>query len=276
MVEHPEAVTLAKQLNTQLKGSRISKADTGTSPHKWVFYWPSREELVERLEGKTIGHSKAVGRSIRIDIGHSRRLILDEFGGKVQYHEAGRPKPKTYHLLIAFEDDSFLTVAIQGWGFIGVSTEKQHLRRLKGREGAISATDRALTQKRFVAFIDNYEDKGKDSIKTFFTNGRSVAGIGNGYLQDILFRARVDPRRKVVDIRASEKKALYRGLKETMKEAVSLGGRECERDLLGEAGRYRPLMDRNTAGKPCPECKTKIVKMSYLGGSCYLCPKCQK
>lgn len=102
-----------------------------------------------------------------------------------------------------------------------------------------------------------------------------MAGIGNGYLQDVLFRAGVDPRRKVGEITADQQRALYDAVKETMQQAIAQNGRECERDLYGRPGSYQPIMDRNAKGKPCPECGTLIEKISYLGGSCYLCPTCQ-
>lgn len=108
------------------------------------------------------------------------------------------------------------------------------------------------------------------------TNGRRVSGIGNGYLQDILFRAGIDPRRKVASITAEETHALYGSVKETLDQAISLNGRECERDLHGEPGRYTPVMDRFAKGKPCPTCGNPIQKISYLGGSCYICSACQK
>jgi len=57
--------------------------------------------------------------------------------------------------------------------------------------------------------------------------------------------------------------------------AVTAGGRDTERDLLGRPGGYRCILDSRAAGEPCPVCGTAIEKMSYLGGACYFCPACQ-
>ena len=54
------------------------------------------------------------------------------------------------------------------------------------------------------------------------------------------------------------------------------GGRDTERDLLGEKGGYRTLLSKLTVGKPCPYCGNSIQKASYLGGTVYFCPKCQE
>ena len=276
MIELPEAFTIARQLNGELERKRIVSADTGSSPHKWVFYRPSRDDLEKKLPGKAVSKVTAVGRGIHMHLQPPLVLVVDDFGGRVLYHSPGDRLPKKYHLLLEFEDNSFLTVAIQGWGFIAALTEKELKGSVHARATALSPIGKTFTLKRFNGVLDRYEEKDKDSIKTFFTNARSIAGIGNGYLQDILFRAGVNPRIKVGSITAEERKALYQATREIVKQAVSLNGRECERDIYGTPGEYSPVMDQHAKGKPCPVCGTAVQKISYLGGSCYICPTCQK
>jgi formamidopyrimidine-DNA glycosylase len=275
MIELPEAATIAKQIKAEVRGKKVVGADTGTSPHKWVFYAPERKALETRLRGKTVDDAGFAGRAVRLSMSSGRILMVDDFGGRVTFHEPGDGLPKKYHLLLRFDDDSALSVAIQGWGFIALATERQITKRNKARAEALSPVVRRFTLKHFNSLFDPYEGNEKDPIKTFFTNGRNVAGIGNGYLQDILFRARIDPRRKVGDIKKKEQTALHKAVKETIAQAIALGGRECERDLYGGPGKCRPVMDRYAAGKPCTVCGTTIQKISYLGGSCYICPQCQ-
>lgn len=276
MIELPEAATIAKQLNAKVRGKRVVSTSVGSSPHKWVFYEPRREVMERRLPGLTFSGATFLGRGIHLSTSSRRVLFVDDFGGRVLFHEAGESEPKKYHLLARFEDDSFVTIAIQGWGFIALVTGPQLAKRLKDRAMALQPVGKSFTVKGFKRLFNSYKGGEKDPIKTFFTNGKNVAGIGNGYLQDILFRGKVDPRRKVVDITKREQSALHRAVKETVTQAIALGGRPCERDLFGRPGRYRPTMDRYAAGKPCPECRTKIQKLSYLGGSCYICPTCQR
>jgi formamidopyrimidine-DNA glycosylase len=47
------------------------------------------------------------------------------------------------------------------------------------------------------------------------------------------------------------------------------------KNLHNNRGRYIRIMDKNAVGRPCPECGGEIVKIQYLGGACYFCPKCQ-
>ena len=61
----------------------------------------------------------------------------------------------------------------------------------------------------------------------------------------------------------------------TVREVTKQGGRSDETDLHGKPGGYQRIMDSRAAGRPCPECATKVLKVQYLGGACYFCPKCQ-
>jgi formamidopyrimidine-DNA glycosylase len=273
MIELPEAVTIARQLNEAVRGKRILSAGAGSSPHKWVFYKPAREEMEKRLRSRIIGEVTSTRRAVHMAILPGKILSVDDFGGRITYHQPKERLPKKYHLLLRLEDESFLTIAIQGWGFIALDTRRQLDARSKPLASALSPVGRAFTLKRFKSRF--CKENERDPIKTFFTNRKNVAGIGNGYLQDILFRAKIDPRRKVGDIKDKETTALHRAVNETVVQAIGLGGRECERDIYGKPGRYKPIMDRYAAGKPCPLYRTPVEKMSYLGGSCYVCPKCQ-
>jgi formamidopyrimidine-DNA glycosylase len=100
-------------------------------------------------------------------------------------------------------------------------------------------------------------------------------GVGNGYLQDILFRAKIHPKRWVIDIAEGERRVLYEAIRETIKQAVEMGGRDTERNLYDRPGGYRRILDSRNVGQPCPECGTPIEKIQYLGGAAYFCPRCQ-
>lgn len=94
-------------------------------------------------------------------------------------------------------------------------------------------------------------------------------------MQDILFRSGLDPRRKVPSIHANERQNLYNAIQGVIGQAIVLGGRDDESDLFGQPGRYIRMMDSRTAGKPCPACGNSVQKIAYLGGACYICPRCQ-
>ena len=113
-------------------------------------------------------------------------------------------------------------------------------------------------------------------MKGLLTQDQLIPGLGNAIAQDIMFRARLHPRRGLETLAAAEVDGLYAAITGTVREVIAAGGRYDERDLHGRPGGYVRVMDAKArAGVPCPACGTPVEKISYLGGACYLCPVCQ-
>lgn len=128
----------------------------------------------------------------------------------------------------------------------------------------------------FQAFNDILEESSTKMIKAVLLNQWKIAGIGNSYLQGILFKAKIHPKRKVVDISENDRKDLFNAIKEILNEAIRLGEREDEYDLYNKPGGYKKILSKRMKGKPCPKCGTVIKKSNVLGSSSYVCPSCQK
>ncbi|MCU0503867.1 MAG: endonuclease VIII, partial [Anaerolineae bacterium] len=143
-----------------------------------------------------------------------------------------------------------------------------------GKPGVSPLSD-AFTYEYFEGRFGELKENDPSSVKFFVISKPGVWGVGNGCLQDILFRARIHPRRRALDLREGERRALHAALRDTLGQMVAQGGRDGEIDLYGQPGGYQRILSSETAGKPCPECGTPIEKISYLGGASYFCPKCQ-
>lgn len=195
-------------------------------------------------------------------------------GGKMLLHADGSTVPKKHHLLLGFEDGRFLSVAVQGWG--GIWLFEPGGRPDYDDPSRVSPISDAFTYDRFKELLAEDAQQGKRSVKAFMASRPRLAGIGNGYVQDVCFRAGLDPRREHATLSGQERQRWYRAIRKTLGEAIELGGRDTERDLRGQPGRYVAVMDQRAKGKPCPECGATIEKFAYLGGSCYVCPQCQR
>jgi formamidopyrimidine-DNA glycosylase len=145
--------------------------------------------------------------------------------------------------------------------------------RYPGKLGLSPVDEKEFSYQNFCAVL---EQGGNKIVKYVLMEQTKIAGIGNGYLQDILFRAKLHPKRKVADLSKTERKTLYNAIRKTLNEAVRRGGGEFEVDLYDQPGRYKRLVGEHMKGKPCPACGTTIEKLSVLGGSVYVCPSCQK
>lgn len=274
MIELPEATVIARQMTGELTGKQIAYGNRGNAPHKFAFTSGTAEEyeaiLKDRAVGETTGHGSAILTALGDHV-----LVLGGGGERILLHESDRTLPKKYQLLLSFEDGAYLTVTVQGWGnvlLLPQSTVGDHPHVSSGR---ITPLSDAFTWEYFRSLFLEHDQESSKSVKYFVISDPGVWGIGNGCLQDILYRAKIHPKRRVVDITEDEQHALYDAIRGTLTQMVELGGRDSERDLYGDKGRYVRILDSRTKGTPCPECGTTIVKIQYLGGACYLCPSCQ-
>lgn len=275
MIELPEVLTIARQMNEELTGKTIESFIHGDSPHKWAFYNLPQGEYEEILQGKTVEEVKGDGHWIFTYLDSEYVLLLGGMGGKILFHQHENTLPKKHHLLLHFEDETYLTVSIQGWGFIQLLKEFEvDNHRHAGKRGVSPLSD-AFTFDYLGGLFKAPGVTEKKSVKEFIISTPGVSGVGNGYLQDILFRAKIHPKRKLGDITDDDKRELYNAIRETLKQAVALDGRDTERDLYNNPGGYIRILDSRTKSEPCPECGTAIKKIQYLGGASYFCPACQ-
>ncbi len=274
MFELPEFVTLAGQINETLAGKTIRKGSLGNTPHKFVWYNRNHAEFERLTQGRAIGEARAKGKWLFVPLEPAYVLLLGECGGKVLYHPAGSRLPAKYHLCLAFEDDSCLTATTQMWGAMELyeSGQEQERQYVKGMRP--TPIEPEFTFDYFSALIDSLLGE-KRSVKGLLTQEQLVPGLGNAIAQDILFRAGLHPRHPIEDLNKQQRRKLYSAILKTVREAIKKGGRYDEYDLYGQPGRYIRLMDNKAVGHPCPTCGSKIEKIQYLGGACYLCPSCQ-
>ena len=95
-------------------------------------------------------------------------------------------------------------------------------------------------------------------------------------MQDILFNAKMHPKKKTSTLSKEDKEDLLDSLRLTLCRMLTEGGRDTETDLYRRQGGYKTILSRNTVGKPCSICGTIIKKEAYMGGSIYFCSMCQK
>ena len=276
MFELPEIANLAVQMNKTLAGKVIRRGSLGNSPHKFVWYNRKPAEFEKLTRGKKIGKACARGRWLFVPLLPGYVLVLGECGGKALFHPAGSPLPKKYHLRIEFEDGSSFTETTAMWGAMELYEKGKELQRQYIKGMRPTPIDREFTPDYFARLVKEVIAGEKRSAKGLLTQNQLIPGLGNSIAQDILFRAKIDPRRAVGELNARQIRTLYLAIRSTVDQAVRLGGRNDEYDLFGRPGGYIRLMDKNAAGRPCPECGKKIRKIQYLGGACYFCPGCQK
>jgi formamidopyrimidine-DNA glycosylase len=276
MFELPELINLARDINETLSGKVVKRGSLGNVTHKFVWYNRSPEEFGRLTQGKKVGEARAVGRWLFIGLEPGYVLLFGEFGGRMLYHPAGAKLPDKYHLWLTFEDDSFFTVTTQMWGFMelyeaGKEKDREYIKGMR-----TTPVDSAFSFDYFSKLIDSLLNGEKRSVKGLLTQDQLIPGLGNAIAQDILFKARLNPRFSISDLSREQRSRLYDAIIRTVSEITAKGGRYDEYDLHNRPGQYVRVMDSKAVGKPCPECGNRIEKVQYLGGACYFCPQCQK
>jgi formamidopyrimidine-DNA glycosylase len=276
-VELPEAKILAEQMNQELKGKRVK-----------IFLLKDYERLQrigmmdkdltsfnQLINGK-IETVASRGNVIRVKFDNGANLILGpEYGGEIFYHTDAANVPK-FHLRVNFSDGTVLTVRLTSMGVIQVlrdnELERSYVYKRDFDSAKLSPADEEFT---FERFSKRMADHNKVLKSVLVGKDAVLVGVSNSTFQDILYRARLHPKRKASELNAEEKRSLHAAIRLVFKERIRLNGKDQFRDLHGKQGGYMPAMGPNMKQRTCPECGTSIEKLSLGGGHVYLCPNCQ-
>jgi len=274
MIELPEAAVIAAQINQCLTGKRIQSVIAAHSPHKFAWYHGDPQAYPKILIGKTIDQALGHGGFIEIKLQQIRLLFSD--GVILRFHESKDKRPSKHQLLIEFADTTGLSASVQMYGGIMCFSEGDLDNRYY--QMAIEKPSPLSNGFDWTYFHGLITDPSvqKLSVKAFLATEQRIPGLGNGTLQDILYNAKLHPKRKIAGLTEDERGNLFWSVKGTLADMTAQGGRDTEKDLLGHPGGYRTKLSKNTAGKTCPVCNGNIIKESYMGGSIYYCDGCQQ
>jgi formamidopyrimidine-DNA glycosylase len=272
--ELPESCNVARQMNAALSGKLLLKVNLSPACDSLIrqgFINLAEYDLAGRKVETVFWRGKWIFTKFDPDLYF---LVALESGGKILYHLLKDEVPLKFHVCMEFEGGSALTIWIHGWGFAKAAWgEELDKLAYPGKLGISPLDQLEFTYRKFVATLEMNAGK---SLKAVLMDQRQIAGIGNGYNQEILFHARLHPKRKAGSLSDTERDTLYKVLVNTIQHAVQLRGSDREFDLFGTPGSYHQLLGEQMKGKPCPVCATPIEKINVAGGSVYICPVCQK
>jgi len=273
MIEIPEAFVLCRQIKEHTVGKAVSRVLAASSPHKFAWYQDDPRQYPQLLEGRKITSARPVGGMVEISL-DGILIVLSE-GAYPRLIRSGEKLPAKHQLLLEFTDGSALSVSVRMYGGIlafpiGGGDNPYYLAADDKPSPLTEAFDRSY----FDALI-NQPEVEKLSAKAFLATEQRIPGLGNGVLQDILYLAGVHPKRKLSGLDKHHRNAIFHSVKSTLTNMAEEGGRDTEKDLLGNPGGYKTRCSKNTVGQPCSLCGTLIKKGSFMGGSIYFCPICQ-
>ena len=268
-MELPELTILSSQMRKEIVGKRISKVEVANPKCLNMSF----EQFQKTVIGKTIKSVESKGKWIFIELGSHLLLFNPGMGADVIHFKSHDKLPEKYQIRFTLDDETGFTIRVWWFCYLHLMPEnKLDEHKLTAKLG-ITPLDERFTSDYFKQLLS----KKRGNIKSFLLDQKNIAGIGNVYVQDILFNAKLHPKRKIPSLTDKEIDALHKSIKSVINESIKLGGLAYEKDFYGNRGSYgaKQFKIAYKPGQPCPTCQTTIQKIKTGSTSSFICPNCQ-
>ncbi len=289
MPELPEVETVVFDLKDKLP-KRVFVNVWTDSPN--LIRHPKFDQFKKEIKGKKIERIWRRGKNIIFDLSGDLSLLVhqkltghlllgkwERKGKKWEALEKGPlsddPMNKFLHLIFWLDDGRQLALSDLR-KFAKVELLKKEELEEKLKKLGPEPLEKDFT---FEKFKEAILKKRKGKIKQVLMDQEVIAGIGNIYSDEILWRARIHPLKKVDQLSERDLKEIYSAMKEVLKKAIEMGGESISdfRRPSGEKGGFdkeRKVYRRE--GEKCFRCHTLIKRIKLASRSAYFCPNCQK
>jgi len=288
MPELPEVETVRRGLAPAMEGERFAKVEV----RRGDLRWPLPKGFAQRLHGKVV---EGLGRRAKylladlssgdvlmMHLGMSGSFRIGKNGAPGKYYHDRSKSASHDHVVFHMSNGAVVTFNDpRRFGSMKLvprtKLESEPLLRALGPEPLGNEFDAAMLAKACAG--------KKTSLKAALSDQRVVAGLGNIYVCEALYRARLSPKRKASTIadrhgRPNERaEKLVDAIKAVLKDAIEAGGSSLRdhRRADGSLGDFQhnfQVYDRES--EPCPSCRGKIKRIVQAGRSTFYCPSCQK
>jgi len=270
MPELPEITVIARQMNDEITGKCVAEIEVKQPKN---LNMPV-SKFTRTLKKKTLKSVANHGKWLFLKFDQDYLLLINlGMGAELIYFQPTQKLPDKYHFKLTFTDKTGFTAHFWWFGYIHLVAEKDLSKHKMVAQLGKSPMEKTFTLEYFKELLANK----KTGIKSFLLDQKNIAGIGNVYVQDILFKARLHPNRKISTLSEKEKTDLFKAIKEVLNHSIRLNGLAYEIDFYRQRGKFTGdhfLVGYKT-GKPCPECNTPIEKIRTGSTASYICPKCQ-
>jgi formamidopyrimidine-DNA glycosylase len=230
------------------------------------------------LMGRTLRDVGRRGKVLVLDFGDVVGLVHLVISGRVLRLPEWREPDKTHTAVVEFEgegeDEPVVLAFNKLWlGYFDLyEPERVGEHPLISRLGPDPFTEDFTTE-----YLSKVFER-KATIKGLLLDQSIVAGLGNIYVDEVLFPAGVHPTRKANTLTQEEIREIYSATRDILGRAVEVGGTTFDsyHDAFGESGKFQyqlRVFDRE--GEPCYACGTEVRKLRVAGRGTHVCPTCQ-
>jgi len=268
MPELPEVETIVRDLSKSLRHKIFSEGIV----HDAFVVRQTAEDFIRRIKGQVISKITRRGKAVIVHLSSGEFLVIQlMMTGQLI---ANGPKGKHTRLTFVFSDGSRL-----------LYNDQRRFGRIRLVEGLSQIQHfnilgpEPFSQEFNPAYMREVFRKTTRPIKNVLLDHTFVAGIGNIYACEVLFRSRLSPKRQARRMSLVEIKIIHRVIMEVLREAIAHRGSSVRnyRDGDGQKGRFNErLAVYSRQGLPCPCCQRPIQRISQAGRGTFYCSRCQK
>ena len=274
MPELPEVETVRRTLAPAV-GARIASLRSSGKPLRLGRAMPLAR-MKKALIGRRITGLRRHGKYLLVDTdGDSALLVHLGMTGRFRLCDARAPQAPHTHLVIALDGGRQLRfVDPRRFGFVDIvarGAEKAHpALAVLGKDPLVEGIPGE--------WLHAEARRRKVTLKSFLLDQSVIAGVGNIYASEALWRVKLRPSRRTSRLDAAAAKLLARAVTDVLESALANGGTTFS-DFVDADGRegdnveYLNVYGR--AGEPCPRCRTAIRRSVIQGRATYFCPTCQ-
>jgi len=283
MPELPEVETIRRDLLT-VRRKTVKSAEVLDMPR----LVPGRAFFMRRIKGLKLKDIERVGKLLVFDFDKWQMLVHLKMTGqlvlrtKKEIISGGHPMKgmtelpnKFTRVIFNFSGGEILYFNdMRKFGYIKLVTPEEAV-KLKKPYG-VDPLSVVFTEKFWNEVV---EKSSRSIVKHFLLRQTPVSGLGNIYVDEACFRARILPTRSLGSLNKKERRDLYRAIKEVLRLSIKNRGTSFN-TYMGADGKkgsnYEFLGVYGRKGKPCKRCKTPIKKTRVAGRGTHFCPRCQK
>lgn len=274
MPELPEVETIVQELfSSDLIGIKIKSVNV---------FWPRSialmepKEFCDKLTNQTIENIGRRGKLIVFTLSKNMLLVHLRMTGKFTFSKDKKILSSHERVQLQLSDGRVLHYEDQRkFGKWYLSSHHESKLDELGIE--------PLSDDFTLPVFQNICQKSAQQIKPFLLNQRHIVGLGNIYVDEALWAAKIHPARKINSLTPKEIKALFYAIPDVLKQGIahmgtSLGSKRANYfSISGRQGgnQYQLKVFRRT-GLPCPHCHNPIIKIVLAQRGTHLCPYCQK
>ncbi|MGG1574947.1 DNA-formamidopyrimidine glycosylase [Fictibacillus sp. NRS-1165] len=273
MPELPEVENVKNTLNRLVGGKTIKEVNVLWSN---IIKHPELDEFKIRLSGQTIQHVERRGKFLKIFLDDDVLVSHLRMEGKYALNQKEEPIDKHTHVLFEFTDGSELRYRdVRKFGTmhlypIGEEEQQPPLSKLGYEPFSAELTP---------AFLKKMFSKTGRSVKAVLLDQSLIAGLGNIYVDEILFASGIHPEQKASGLSLYRLKRLQENMVSILKESVEKGGSTIRSyvNSEGRSGNFQlELFVYGKKGEPCKKCGREIARIVVAGRGTHFCSSCQK